>query len=26
VNHAAKPFAAEKKPWLGPPFCLKTGS
>jgi hypothetical protein len=26
VNHAAKPFAAEEKPWSGPPFCLKTAS
>ena len=26
VNHATKPFAAEEKPWLGPPFCLKTAS
>jgi hypothetical protein len=26
VNHAAKPFAAEEKPWLGPPFCFKTAS
>jgi hypothetical protein len=26
VNHAAKPFAAEERPWLGPPFCLKTAS
>src|SRR4029450_7834646 len=35
MNHAAKPFAAEEKPWLGPPhsrsatappFCLKTAS
>ncbi len=26
VNHAAKAFAAEEKPWLGPPFCLKTES
>jgi hypothetical protein len=26
VNHAAKPFAAEEQPWLGPPFCLKTAS
>jgi hypothetical protein len=26
VNHAAKPFAAKEKPWLGPPFCRKTAS
>jgi hypothetical protein len=26
VNHAAKPLAGEEKPWLGPPFCLKTAS
>jgi hypothetical protein len=35
VNHAAKPFAAEEKPWFAPPqlalvhnapFCLKSAS
>jgi hypothetical protein len=26
VNHAAKPRAGEEKPWLAPPFCLKTAS
>jgi hypothetical protein len=26
VNHTAKPLAGEEKPWLGPPFCLKTAS